>query len=85
MKIKNYKIGNSIIENLASKIISIAKENSTEGNYIFYLDDIRKISKLNCSNKIFKDIEIALLNREEIADVQISSEEIDIMLWGEYI
>ena len=79
------KLQNSIIESITSKIIEITKDNTTEGNYIFYLDDIQNISNLNCSNNIFKDIEEALLDREEIADVQITDNEIDIMLWGECI
>ena len=76
---------NSIIESITSKIIEITKDNTTEGNYIFYLDDIQNISNLNCSNNIFKDIEEALWDREEVADVQISDTEIDIILWQQYI
>ena len=81
----NCSLENSIIENIASKIVEITKDNTIEGNYIFYLDDIQKISKINCTNSIFKYIEEALWGREEVADIQITDKEIDVLLWGEYI
>lgn len=54
---------------IVEDLITYAIDNTSEGNYIFDVEEIEK----------------KLSNREEIADIQIYDNQIDIMLWQRYI
>lgn len=70
-----------IIEDMVEHAI----DNTTEGNWIFdtkYIEDKYNI-KLN--ERLIKVIGEKLNDKEEVADVQVCDNDIDILIWGEYI
>lgn len=80
--IKTVEMSNNIIEKVVTELISITKKWTSEGNWIFQIEEVRKIAKMNFSEDLLEDFELAILDRQdEVADVQICNNEIDILLW----
>ena len=74
-----------MLDNIINDMISIAINNTTEGNYIFYKDILEKIFNIKINKNLYQSIIERLEMREEIADIQVTDEEIDIILWLDYI
>lgn len=73
------------LEYIVNELIHIAINSTSEGNWIFDVENVEKLFNVKLTEDILKEIEDILWTREEIADVQIYNNEIDIMLWLKYI
>ena len=74
-----------MLDNIINDMISIAINNTSEGNYIFYKDILEKRFNIKINKNLYKSIIKKLEIREEVADIEVTDEEIDIILWLDYI
>lgn len=71
------------LKRIIDDVISQARENSNEGNWVVYLDEFDEKTKDIISRNSEK-LEFLLQHRKEISDVSIDDECIDITIWLKY-
>lgn len=75
-----------MIGQIVDKMIKEATENTTTGNWIFYLNSIEDDFHLKDGwlSDNLETIKRELIERKEISDVEIDNESISIWLWLDY-
>lgn len=72
----------SYMKYIVDTIIHDAINNTNEGNWIVY----KKQIEVHFNTVVdMNDLSEELLSRDEVADVQHTDDEIDIIIWGEYL
>lgn len=85
-KISEYKFDDVVdLGYIANELIQIAINNTSEGNWIFSIEGIEKLFNIKLTTDSINKIEELLNLRDEIADVQLYNDEIDVMLYTDYI